>query len=235
MKGTYEKRIIVYADIIGWRNASNDISQFNRLYDTVKKIEGYAIKFSKEIKQKLRNTSGVSKKNVQEHSHIEFSFFSDNFAVSAPVDYGQMIFKIMAWMCHDLLREEFLVRGGVTIGDLTHYQGIIFGPALVEAVKLEQEKPHYPCLLCSNELGRYLEQTDYKNEVVLTDKYQKLVVNIGTYGSSYAEQDLMEIIEKNFSEAKKFTDKWQYLQEMLPRMFKNVRQSSINNGVKIKL
>jgi len=220
MKDAYEKRIIAYADIISWRNASNDISQFNRLYKTVKIIEDRAKKFSAEIKKVLRDTPGVSPKDIQEHSCIEFSFFSDNFAVSAPANYGQMIFTVMAWASHDLLREEFLVRGGVTIGDLYHDQGIIFGPALVEAVKLEQEKPHYPCLLCSKELGRYLKQTDYMDKVVLIDKYEKLVVNIGTIGRPYAEKDLMQIIEEKFSEAEKFADKWKYLQEMLPRMFK---------------
>jgi len=214
----YENRIVAYADILGWKNASNDLSQYSRLSDAVQKIVDYAAKFSDEIKQALRNTQGVPEVIIEEHGSIEFSFFSDNFAVSAPVDYGWMIFKILSFACHDLLREKFLVRGGVTMGNLFHRRGIIFGPALVEAVALEQDKPSYPCLLCSKELGQYLEQANYTDKVVLTDRNQKLVVNIAC-GSPLAKDDLMAIIEREISAAKDFTDKWQYLREILPQMY----------------
>jgi len=40
----------------------------------------------------------------------------------------------MVWASDKLLHEQLLVRGGFALGDLHHRQGIIFDPALLEAV-----------------------------------------------------------------------------------------------------
>lgn len=233
----YEKKLIAFVDILGWSDASKDQSQYGRLRTTVQKIEDYAKKFSVEIKQYLRDAPGTSKTLIKEHASIEFSFFSDCFAVSAPIDYGKKIFEILSWASHELLRENFLIRGGVTIGDLVHCKGIIFGPALVEAVRLEKKEAVYPCLLCGGEeLEQYLKRMDCK-KIVMRDRDQKLVVNIAL-GNLFAKGDQMEIINKKLTEflkkyetidksSKEFTDlkkvetKWKYLQEMLPKMYED--------------
>ena len=220
-KDAYEQRLIAYVDILGWGNASEDLKQFARLKAAVEEIKKYARNFSPEIKQYLRNSPGGSELLIQEHGCIEFSFFSDNFAVSVPVDQGRIIFKILAMASHVLLCEGFLVRGGVTIGNLYHDEDIIFGPALVEAVRIEQNEACNPCLRCSKEVDQYLEQKDYKNEAVLLDFDDKLVVNIA-FGSVFAESDLMIIIEREFIKAEKFAYKWRYLKKMLPKMYKAI-------------
>ncbi len=196
----YEKRIIAYADILGWKNATSDLTQFGRLRAAVQGIAEYARSFSRETKQILKDTPGVSEHLIREHGSIEFSFFSDSFAVSAPVDYGKTILGILAWASHDLIHNKFLVRGGVTIGNLYHNQGIIFGPALVEAVSMGKEAC-YPRMVCSKELDQYLEKKDYKKKVVLLDRDQEVIVNIAL-GTLYAEKDLMAIIKKELVEQK---------------------------------
>ncbi len=218
---SYEKKIVAFVDILGWGNSSKDSSQYVRLRTTVKKIADYAKSFSKERKEYLKDTPRISQTLIQEHACIEFSFFSDSFVISAPVDnYGKKIFEILSWASHELIGENFLVRGGVTIGDLHHCDGTIFGPALVEAVRLEKEAV-YPCLLCGGEeLEKYLKRTDCK-EIAVRDRCNKLVVNIAL-GTLSARDDLMKIIDEKLFEKQKFTDVWQLLTTELPKKYETL-------------
>jgi hypothetical protein len=52
------------------------------------------------------------------------------------------------------LKIGFLIRGGVTIGNLYHAQGIVFGPAMVEAYELESRTAVYPRIVVSHTIMR---------------------------------------------------------------------------------
>ncbi len=214
----YEQRIIVYADILGWSNACNDMARFPSLQKAADKIADYARKFSLPVKESLKNAQGVSPESIEQHAVIQFSFFSDNFAISAPVNLVEMIFKIISFATHELLRVGFLIRGGVTVGGLYHNDaGVIFGPALIEAVAIEK-KACYPRIICGDSLIDFLDQTDYKNNVIIRDLNKKWVANIAC-GSFCAMTDLNKIIEEKLITQTKFKDKWQYMQDMLPLMY----------------
>ncbi len=217
----YEQRIIVYADILGWSNACKDLSQFPLLKKAADEIADYARKFSLPVKESLKNAQGVSPATIAQHAEIQFSFFSDNFAISVPVDHDhvKMIFKIIAFATHELLRAGFLIRGAVTLGDLYHDDaGVIFGPAIVEAVDIEK-KACYPRIVCGDRLIEFLDKTDYKNNVIISDLNKKWVANIAC-GSIFAMTDLNKIIEGKLPTQNQFKDKWQYMQDMLPLMYK---------------
>ncbi|MGA2192943.1 MAG: hypothetical protein ABSG42_06135, partial [Nitrospirota bacterium] len=218
-KDTYEKRIIAYADIIGWSEACRNPLNFDLCRNIVNQIANHSRSFSPDIKQRLKDTSRVPNALIEEHACIEFSFFSDNFAVSAPVNRGQKVFEIMTWASNQLLLKRFSVRGGVTIGDLYHDHRVIFGPAMVEAVELER-KAYYPRLLCSEELSQHLKQTDYREKVVLADYDKGVIANIAC-GSLHARDDLIKIIQGKLYETKELSHKlkWQYLLETLPKMY----------------
>jgi hypothetical protein len=217
----YEQRIIVYADILGWSNACKDLSQFPSLKKAADKIADYARNFSLPVKESLKNAQGVSPATIAQHAEIQFYFFSDNFAISAPVDHDhvKMIFKFIAFATHELLRAGFLIRGAFTLGDLYHDDAsVIFGPAIVEAVDIEK-KACYPRIVCGDRLIEFLDKTDYKNNVIISDLNKKWVVNIAC-GSIIAMTDLNKIIEEKLTTQNKFKDKWQYMQDMLPLMYK---------------
>lgn len=218
LQDEYEMRIIAFADILGWREA---IKEFKKLRETVTLIENYAKNFSHKIKKDIEKAPEISSAFKAQYFGIEFSFFSDSFAISAPVAYGENVFKIIAVASDMLLRKQFLVRGGVTIGELYHCQRCIFGPALVEAVNLEGKDALYPRFICSDTLVKHLDSTDYKHKVVLQDFPQSWVVNIKS-GSFIARDELMTIIETELSKEKmseRNRRKWRYLQEMMPKMY----------------
>lgn len=62
------------------------------------------------------------------------------------------ILNIIQQLANLVIRKGFLLRGGITIGPLYHENGIVFGPALSEAYKLESEDAKYPRILASKEL-----------------------------------------------------------------------------------
>src|SRR5580704_9524440 len=85
------------------------------------------------------------------------SNFSDNIVISYSLDslleslnnkgvtdatvrflvYPQFV-KLLATIAATALRLGFLIRGGATIGNLYHANGVVFGEALIEAVELER-------------------------------------------------------------------------------------------------
>jgi hypothetical protein len=222
----YQNSIVAYADILGWKEATKN-RDIKTLFEPIKSIEDFASNFTPEVKNTLEKSSGISDQLLREHGGIEFSLFSDCFAVSAPATMGKVVFKILAFASDELLRKGFLLRGGVTLGQLYHKQRILFGPALIEAIEMEQKDAVFSRFLCSRELIQFLDCTDYKDEVVLRDCCEGWVVNIAT-GSTLARDELMKIInewldENEIKEEERFVLKWRYLQRMLPVMFEQFR------------
>lgn len=218
----YEARIVAYADILGWsevtKKSAKDVSQRPRLLKAVTSIAGHANSFSLKNKETIKKTIGVSQHFIERYDSIEFSYFSDNFVVSVPIAHGEILFKILAFAYDTLLHERFLVRGGVTIGDVYHNQGIIFGPALLEAVAIEQNEALYPRFLCSQKLIDLLNRVSYFEGFLLQDCCQEWVVNIAC-GSLSNRDDLMKLIENESRKIESAERKWRYVQTMLPKMF----------------
>lgn len=240
----YKQRIIGYVDILGWTNACNDLSQQTNVIQAAESIKKHAENFSPLTKDYFESQSKKdyfikiagysshteSSEKFNEYASIEFSFFSDNFAVSAPVEHAKWVFGILSWASLALLHTNFLVRGAVTLGDLYHEKNVIFGPALIEAVNMEK-KVNYPRLICSKKLVEFLNKTDYKDKVVLRDDRHQddWIVNITTAladsdssetEKSYVLDNFNRIVNDNISKLEKCAEKWQYFQEILPIMYK---------------
>ena len=178
----------------------------------------------------MAQAPGLSHQDIEEHKGIEFSHFSDYFAISAPVDHGEAVFKILSWRISNLLQSGFIVRGGVTVGHLYHSPKIIFGPALVKAVDIEKDAG-FPRLLCSHGLIEHLDGTPYKNQAIFQDCYEDWVVNTWC-GTLFLLGDLMKIIKEQILHMTKDKDirKWQYMARMLPKMYELKSALSISNA-----
>jgi len=215
LNNKYETRIVAYADILGWREATKDMNKFYRLHKAVTSIANHASLFSSKVKEKVK-MCGVEE-FYKKYEDVEFSYFSDSLAISVSPDYGEFLFKILSVATEELLHEHFLVRGGVAIGELYHCQGLVFGPALNEAVEIEREEAFYPRFICSQKLLGYLNGMPYRDEVVLQDCCQEWVVNIACE-SSINYDNLLKLIEKGSQKSERIMRKWRYLQIMLPKM-----------------
>ncbi|MCX7124871.1 MAG: hypothetical protein NTU49_03785 [Gammaproteobacteria bacterium] len=65
------------------------------------------------------------------------------------------------------IRNGFLIRGGITRGDLYHSDSIVFGSAMNDAYALESKEAKMPRILISKELAFDLK-TDSRNKKYIT-------------------------------------------------------------------
>jgi hypothetical protein len=121
---SYERRAVVFYDVLGWRDqiqrAGNDSAKIARLQRTILRPI-----------QSLRAGQAITA--------FRFSAFSDNVVISCPPD-EQTVFRLLTTLGSFMLGSAaggFLVRGGITIGDIVHNEYVVFGPALNRAYELE--------------------------------------------------------------------------------------------------
>ena len=112
-----------------------------------------------------------------------------------------------------------MVRGGVSIGKVHHREGIIFGPALVEAIEMEH-KAYYPRYLCSEKLIAHLDREPYKHEVFFEDYCEQWAVNTA-WGSIVNRNELLKVIEEEIGSRRAGgnTFRWHYMRSLLPKMY----------------
>ena len=88
------------------------------------------------------------------------AFFSDTLVLASPVIDGEEESAIgglvvqAAWLQLNLISEGFFVRGGLSIGQFHIREGLIFGPALVEAAGLESTVAVHPRIVLSRDAER---------------------------------------------------------------------------------
>ncbi|MGC8495265.1 MAG: hypothetical protein ACP5SH_26415 [Syntrophobacteraceae bacterium] len=218
----YETRIVAYGDIIGWTDkCCKDGKEFDKCLKALTGMARHADGFAPAAKKALAGTPQLlPNQEIEKHKSVEFSLFSDNFAIFAPVEHADGVFRILSWRITNLLQNGFIVRGGVTIGQLYHSFKIIFGPALVEAVDIEKDA-RFPRFLCSHGLLEYLEDKSYKDQVIFQDCYEDWVVNTFWYDrGSHLYDLLINKIQQEILRMTKEKDirKWQYMERMLPKM-----------------
>jgi hypothetical protein len=77
--------------------------------------------------------------------------FSDNVVRSSPANWAGAVSVTfsMVTLALRLLAQGVFVRGGVALGQLCHDDSMVFGPALIEAYRIQQELARYPRIVLS--------------------------------------------------------------------------------------
>jgi hypothetical protein len=76
--------------------------------------------------------------HLKKDLEIKVSTFSDNVVISQKPGQTRRCFLLGAAI------NGFLLRGGVTVGDVVHEDEIVFGPGLNRAYYLERKIARYP-------------------------------------------------------------------------------------------
>lgn len=138
---SYERRIVSFFDILGWRQhieeAGDDPRRVARLASLPRMYSSYVLG---ALTEKL------------EGAHI--TAFSDNVIFSVPFDQTRLLWSIEGLATIQLAAAfaGFWIRGATTIGNLFHDDKIVFGPALNRAYELESELAKYPRTLIDTEI-----------------------------------------------------------------------------------
>ena len=126
----YSERLCVYVDILGFKKLLGNLSP--------PKIQRLLTKVHKPI--------------------TELAFEEDDFRVQSISDAVTMstavtakglaaLIEALEGLTFDLLSEGYFVRGALIKGPLYHDDETVFGPALVEAFRLESEVVKYPRIM----------------------------------------------------------------------------------------
>src|SRR5262249_38475042 len=125
----YERRVVIFYDVLGWRA---HIERAARKREDLNLLRRMALKM-------------VRAPRMKKDLEIKVSTFSDNVVISQkPGPHTPMLLMQMAIFQLGSAINGFLLRGGVTVGDLIHEDEIVFGPGLNRAYHLESKVANYP-------------------------------------------------------------------------------------------
>lgn len=190
MKPMYERRLLLFTDILGWSNAVFSAEKMSALVTVMEKIHQHAIDHNERERAQLREADGKiidtplgRRKMVLNHAYLQIQFgaFSDHHIYSTPAKSGARIVGAAQRSFAELLCLGHLSRGAVVVGELYHRDNIVFGPALIEAVRLEESEAFYPRIIISDEAFELIKAdgvlSDCRYMPVIEDQTGRMVVN----------------------------------------------------------
>jgi hypothetical protein len=127
---TYERKVVAFYDILGWR------TEIEKAGNDSKKIG--------DLRRLILQHSRMLRLPVE--SPVNVSTFSDNIVISsvAHKEITPYFLREMATIQLMTMSMGFLMRGGITVGDIIHDEEVVFGPALNRAYELESKVAIYP-------------------------------------------------------------------------------------------
>ncbi len=138
---TYEKRIVAFIDILGFKSLINETEKS----DNQNEIKNITDAFDLIYKVLDKH---YSKDQIKE---IKYSTFSDCIVFSFPSFQTDALFFAclpLIWLQADLVsNHNIFLRGAITIGDIYHDANKVFCPAMVEAYELESKVAKYPRII----------------------------------------------------------------------------------------
>ncbi len=167
--------VLMYLDVLGYEDAIKNDNQEDlaALRSIVEKFAANKVSYLEEPIP----TEIASYGNVTAYSYRPaISSFSDHVVVSAPLILGQtkgnkrhitailfFMIRILQKFAYDALSKGFLIRGGISLGPLVHDEHIVFGKALVNAVRIEESVSFYPRVVVCNEIIELLREIPVNN------------------------------------------------------------------------
>lgn len=153
--GYSENIIVAFLDILGF---SNLIEQKDSIIPhLMRKLESNK-EFTDSLELVTKYKKGDWIDNKREYIEIvtnkRLSVLSDSIVISYPFRNPKRMIPIIEDLRNiqlELLTMGILLRGAVTIGDLYHKDDIIYGPALLKAVYLEEQEAIHPRIIIDND------------------------------------------------------------------------------------
>lgn len=149
---SYETRFTAFLDILGWKALVCQSEHDSDLMARMAKI----IEFSADMENHRKRVTPLT---GDADYYARFSQFSDSIIISRPSTQfiSMFILDVLNFQATALYL-GFLVRGAITVGSLHHSDNVVFGPALVEAYRLESECAIYPRVIVDDKFLSFLKK-----------------------------------------------------------------------------
>jgi hypothetical protein len=183
-----EQRIVAFLDILGFKDAVNSIDEtkYREIFEVLSNFSLSNSDHHVNIKQEddssliIRGEPAVS--SFSDHVVISIRNIPNYSGQELPLwTFIHYIQNAAATLCDVALQKGFLVRGGVSYGDIIHREKIIYGKALLEAIDIESTVASYPRIVFSHSLTEAIGSQNlfnlYENKSLYKDKDGLLVLN----------------------------------------------------------
>ncbi len=158
---SYERRVVIFYDVLGWQN---------HIKRAAKKREDVGLLRRVVLKM-------VRAPHLKKDLEIKVSTFSDNVVISQKPgpNTPMLLMQLAIWQLGAAIN-GFLLRGGVTVGDVIHEDEIVFGPGLNRAYYLESKIARYPRFVldpnCINEFGNFGDLCETEEGVTFINPFR---------------------------------------------------------------
>lgn len=117
-----------------------------------------------------------SKTGIKKYADIKFKVFSDNIIIAKKLSENTVddVLTLLSCVSNFLCAAvgdgvNWLVRGGITLGDFFIDDTIVWGPALVRAYELEDKVANYPRVLLDASIINLLQSKKQGSEFICID------------------------------------------------------------------
>ena len=213
---SFRDSIVVFLDILGFKNKVQTVRKKNEiknLFDILFYMNAWntqnCINTFIEEKDFLNEPYLKGKKiNFDKiQKEIQISYFSDSLVITLPycnkdfIDKVFLVIRATAYLCSKLAITNNFIRGGITIGKMFHETNIFFGPAFLEAYRLESEIANYPRIILSNQLINLIQNNNIPylktdNDGLIYIDWVDFIKN----GTCTSLKDSIPIIENNLDD-----------------------------------
>lgn len=184
---------IAYLDLLG--TTSKIVNDEDGLYlFRIRAIYNMAVQFT-----------GNEKPLVSNYSRIETKIFSDNIVMAIPLDSDHDIegiiclLKFVAIFQHyAAIQSNWLIRGGVTIGELFIDKLLVWGSGLVRAYKLEDSIAIFPRIVIDRNVLEIIGSDSFFFCQDIDGQFFLNFLNFMDYRDSENNDNFIETIQKSF-------------------------------------
>ena len=145
----YKTRVVAFIDILGFKNSieksNKDNKEFERVLQTLNDLQNFFLPPKEKYDIEADETLKLDTKIMQ---------VSDSLVISRLVEGRGGIYDMLtdcAFATHLLIRNGFLCRGAIKVGNLYHTDKMLFGEAFVNAYLAESQE-RFPIIKFDNEL-----------------------------------------------------------------------------------
>ena len=155
-KNTYKISVVAFIDILGFKEmikkSEKDTNEYERVWNALRVIK----RWKKDHRSRHTETTSIS-------------IFSDSIVISSSsepiMNTLKYVIEDVMYLQENLLQYEILCRGGVSVGNLYHSKNKMFGPAFLEAYRLESIEAKYPrVILLKNTIDK-IKDIDRNDQV----------------------------------------------------------------------